>query len=94
MALVVLPAHVEGRAIAGQRRVLLRAVTAAPRVEVDCRNVSSLSSAGLAVLVHALRTARRLGTELRLVEVNATVSDAVRRHRLDDVFLFEVGAAA
>lgn len=56
------------------------------RIVVDFSGVTYMASAGLRVLVLALRRARSLGGDVRLAAVNASVQQVLRMSGLDSIF--------
>lgn len=59
--------------------------SAAPKLEVDCADVSESDSAGLAVLVNWLALAKRLGRSLHFQNLPAEIHALARISDIDEI---------
>lgn len=72
------------------RETLLGHLTsAAPNLAVDLSGVTFIDSTGLSVLVNALRRARSLGGDVRLLLPSEQVTKVLELTRLTDLFVIE-----
>jgi anti-sigma B factor antagonist len=94
VAVVALQGEIDLQQSPAVRRELMQCLNDRWDVVVDLAKVDYIDSSGIASLVEAFQTARRLGTRFSLAAVSSAAMRVLKLARLDEVFVIHGGTAA